>query len=181
MHGISKPKGDTMPKQLRFSSKEAAMAEEVLADSKPDVLGAAIVRIVHVCGVSMEVAAKAVGVSRFTASRYLKGFAKFVKNGVPEVTGHGGRRNELLSLEEEKTFLAEWHKRAEDGELVTIAPIVAALEAKIGRNVSDVAVYNMLKRNKWRKLMPDTKHPKQDIEKQEEFKKNSPKSWRPRD
>jgi transposase len=134
-----------MPKQVKFSPQEATIAEEVLSASSSDVLGAAIVRIVHVCGVTVEVAAAAVGVSRFTAGRYLKRFAKFVKSGVPEITNHGGRRNELLPVEEEKKFLAEWHKRAENGEIVTIAPIVAALEPKIGRKVSDVAVYNMLK------------------------------------
>lgn len=168
-----------MSNHVKFTTEEAALAESVLADSKPDVLAAAIVRIVYACDVTIETAASVVGVSRSTALRYLKRFAEHFEKGAPAESNHGGRRHELLSAEEEKTFLAGWHARAENGELVTIAPLVSALEAKVGRKVSDVAVYNMLKRNRWRKLVPDTKHPQQDPEKQEEFKKNFPKSWRP--
>ncbi|MFA4943706.1 MAG: winged helix-turn-helix domain-containing protein [Lentisphaeria bacterium] len=167
-----------MANHAKFTSAEAELAERILAGSKPDMLGAAILRIVHICGTTIEAAAEAVGVSRATAIRYLAKFAARFKSGAAAESKHGGRRNELLSRAEEKVFLAEWHARAENGELVTIAPLTAALEARIGRPVSDVSIYNMLKRNHWRKLMPDTRHPQQDLEKQEEFKKNCRKSWR---
>jgi hypothetical protein len=39
--------------------------------------------------------------------------------------------------------------------------------------------YRLLARHGWRKVQPDTKHPKSDPAAQDEFKKNSPKLWLP--
>ena len=39
--------------------------------------------------------------------------------------------------------------------------------------------YRLLARHGWRKVQPDTKHPKGDPVKQDEFKKNCPKQWLP--
>jgi hypothetical protein len=40
-------------------------------------------------------------------------------------------------------------------------------------------VYRLLARHGWRKVAPDTRHPKSDPIAQEEWKKNSPKRWQP--
>jgi hypothetical protein len=44
--------------------------------------------------------------------------------------------------------------------------------------VASSTVYRILARHGWRKVAPDTCHPKHDAEAQAEFKKNSPKRWR---
>ena len=40
-------------------------------------------------------------------------------------------------------------------------------------------VYRLLARHGWRKVAPDTRHPKSDPLVQEEWKKNFPKHWQP--
>jgi transposase len=55
----------------------------------------------------------------------------------------------------------------------------AALAQELGRPVAASVVYRMLARHGWRKVAPDTRHPKSDPLAQEEWKKNSPKRWQP--
>jgi hypothetical protein len=45
--------------------------------------------------------------------------------------------------------------------------------------VAASVVYRMLARHGWRKVAPDTRHPKSDPIAQEDWKKNFPKRWRP--
>jgi hypothetical protein len=40
-------------------------------------------------------------------------------------------------------------------------------------------VYRLLARHGWRKVAPDTRHPKSDPAEQERWKKNFPACWRP--
>ena len=56
---------------------------------------------------------------------------------------------------------------------------VTALVEKLGRDIPMAATYRLLARHGWRKVQPDTKHPKGDPAAQEEFKKNSRKRWLP--
>ena len=63
--------------------------------------------------------------------------------------------------------------------MLVVSPLRAALAQKLGRAVTHSVVYRMLARHGWRKVAPDTRHPKSDPAAQEEWKKNSPKLWRP--
>ncbi len=168
-----------MSNYSKFTESKTAFAIQKLQGASIGILSSALVCIVSQMKVSIEVAGEILGISRSTALRYLKYFEEMVQNGEEQESRHGGRRRELLSPEEEVQFLENFKESALKGELVTIAPIVNALEQKLEREISDVNIYNMLKRHKWRKIMPDTHHPKNDPEKQEEFKKNCQKSWLP--
>lgn len=168
-----------MSNQSKFTESETAFAVQKLAEASMGILSSALVRVVSQMNVSIEVAGKVLGISRSTALRYLKYFEAMAQRGEEQESRHGGRRSELLSPEEEVRFLETFRASAQKGELVTVAPLVSALEQKLGREISDVNIYNMLKRNKWRKLMPDTRHPKNDPAAAEAFKKNYQKSWLP--
>jgi transposase len=91
----------------------------------------------------------------------------------------GGRRNTLMSEEEESAFLQPWVEQAQTGGLLVLSPIRAALAQRIGRNVAVSVVTRLLGRNGWRKVAPDTRHPKSDPQIQEDWGKNSRKTWRP--
>lgn len=91
----------------------------------------------------------------------------------------GGRRHFTMSLDEEREFLAEWEAEAKSGGVLSVPPIHAALRQRLGRDIAPSHTYRMLARHGWRKVQPDTKHPKSDQVAQEEFKKNSPKLWLP--
>jgi hypothetical protein len=91
----------------------------------------------------------------------------------------GGRRHCSMTVKEEKEFLNKWENIATDGGVLTVPPIHAALVERLGHDVPMSTTYRLLSRHGWRKIQPDTKHPKSDPALQDEFKKNSPKQWLP--
>jgi transposase len=84
-----------------------------------------------------------------------------------------------MSFEEELDFLLPWAERAQAGGVLVLSPIRAALAQRLGRKVSASVVYRFLARHGWRKVAPDTRHPKNDPQIQEAWKKNYRKTWRP--
>ena len=85
-----------------------------------------------------------------------------------------------MKLEDEESFLAGWKPKAEQGELVVVTALHGALEQKVGHRLKPSVVYRLLERHHWRKVAPDTRHPKAQPAVQEEWKKKRyRKSWRP--
>jgi len=91
----------------------------------------------------------------------------------------GGRRRYCMTIKEEQEFLLNWEARAIEGGVLSVPPIHAALVEKLGRSIPISTTYRLLARHGWRKVQPDTKHPKSAPAVQEEFKKNYPRWWRP--
>lgn len=65
-----------------------------------------------------------------------------------------------MSLEEEKEFLNNFKVKAEKGNIVATNEMKIAYEKKVGHRIGGGQIYRVLKRNKWRTLMPRSKHPK---------------------
>ena len=84
-----------------------------------------------------------------------------------------------MSIEEERAFLAPWVEQAKSGSVLVISVIRAALAQRLGRPVAASVAYRLLARHGWRKVAPDTRHPKSDPQIQEDWEKNSPKRWGP--
>jgi transposase len=84
-----------------------------------------------------------------------------------------------MSLEEERAFLAPWEQASLDGSVLVVSPLRAALSQELGRPVAASVVYRMLERHGWRKVAPDTRHPKSNAAVQEDWKENCPKCWQP--
>ena len=130
-------------------------------------------------GATLEETATALGVGRATVARLQVAFRKR-KTALPAASPNwGGRRQALLTQEEEATFLKPWLEKATAGNLVVVSPIRAALAQQLGQPVKPSVVYRLLARHGWRKVAPDTRHPKSKPEVQEAWKKNSPKCWKP--
>lgn len=93
----------------------------------------------------------------------------------------GGRREERcnLSLDEEKSLLKQLEADASKGLILTYKQIKKKVEGKVGREVSDDYIWDLFNRHGWKKKAPRQSHPKANIEKQEEYKKNSRKTWQP--
>ena len=83
----------------------------------------------------------------------------------------GGRRRYSLTLEEEREFLVTFEANAGSGGVLSVPPIHVALIERLGHDTSPSTTYRMLARHGWRKVQPDTKHPKSDPAAQEAFKK----------
>ena len=81
--------------------------------------------------------------------------------------------------------LVNWHAnigpafilKSVQGGLLVVSPLRAALAQELGQPVAASVVYRMLARHGWRKVAPDTRHPKSDPLVQEEWKETSPKHW----
>ena len=130
-------------------------------------------------GATLEQTASVLGVGRATVARLQSAFRKKGTAGPTPGRKWGGRRQSLLTPEEESAFLKPWLEEAATGNLVVVSPIRAALAQRLGKPVKPSVVYRLLARHGWRKVAPDTRHPKSKPEVQEEWKKNSLKCWKP--
>lgn len=91
-----------------------------------------------------------------------------------DTPGKGGRRNEHLTLEQERAFLVPFFDRADHGLIATVQEIHTALETHLDTSVHESTVYRLLHRHGWRKLAARSRHPKADTAEQDAFKKTSP-------
>lgn len=121
-------------------------------------------------------AARVLGISERTLFRHQ---ADIRNQDAPPKASWGGRRNAFLSLEEEEAFLTTWVAQAEHGGVLTVPPIHCALMDRLGKSIPISTTYRMLARHGWRKIEPDTRHPKSDPEAQADFKKNFLRRWQP--
>jgi len=128
---------------------------------------------------TLEDTAAALGVGRATVVRLQARLRRRLTERSEARPKWGGRRRSSMSVEEERDFLAPWAKQSDEGGVLVVSPLRAALVQKLGRPVAASVVYRMLARHGWRKVAPDTRHPKSDPLVQEEWKKNFPKRWQP--
>lgn len=85
---------------------------------------------------------------------------KYFKGGISAIAQNhygGNRRN--ISYEEEKELLKSFEDRAESGQIIETMAIKQAYESKVGHSIGAGQIYRVLKRHKWRKIMPRSKHP----------------------
>jgi transposase len=127
---------------------------------------------------TLEQTAALLGVGRASVPR-LQARLRQTSTWAPARPRWGGRRRALLTVEEEEEFLAPWLQPAKEGGVLVVSPLRAALAQQLGRPVKASVIYRLLSRHGWRKVAPDTRHPKSDPQAQEEWKKNSRKSWQP--
>ncbi|MDR0572159.1 MAG: winged helix-turn-helix domain-containing protein [Rickettsiales bacterium] len=111
-------------------------------------------------------------ISRRTVFRYRDELDSLMHGEEDPRDKWGGRRNSILTEKEEKNFLTKWETKALRGELTDAKVIRNDLSEVVGHSVALSTVYNLLGRNSWRKLKPDTCHPKSDPAVREELKKN---------
>jgi hypothetical protein len=78
-----------------------------------------------------------------------------------------------MTFEEEQILLAPFFEKAKEGGVLIVAPIKTAYKEKTGRTLAESTIYRMLARHNWRKLAPDTRHPKGNSALQGEYKNNS--------
>ena len=124
-------------------------------------------------GFSIDQVAAALGISKGWACQLRMRFIQ--AGGLPAETKpkRGGRRRENMSKEEETAFLAPFFDKAARGGILIVSEIKRALDEQMGRKTALASTYNLLHRHNWRKLAPDKRHPKTDVEAQLEWKKNS--------
>jgi transposase len=170
----------SMARPRRIDKKLVAQARALIRKTTDleELRCAQAVLLPALLGATMEQTAALLGVGRATVARLRDRLRQQCAEPVAARPRWGGRRRAWLSAEEEKHFLAPWSEAAKAGGLLVVSPIRAALAQKLGQPVAASVVYRMLARHGWRKVAPDTRHPKSDPKIQEEWKKNCPKHWR---
>jgi len=167
-----------MSRQASIGKQEIERAKQMRDQSKSitQYRKALSVILMGTLGLTADLASEILGVSRRTIFRNrdnIRDQDDTVKKS------WGGRRHCAMTIEEEKDFLKKWEDIATGGGVLTVPPIHAALVGRLGYDVPMSTTYRLLERYGWRKIQPDTKHPKSDPVLQDEFKKNSPKQWLP--
>jgi len=101
--------------------------------------------------------------------------SRWAKEGeaIFELKGKGGRRSCNLTEQEEVEVLEPFFGQATAGNVLKVADIQAAYEARVGRAVPNSTIYRLLKRHGWRKVTPRLRHPKADMTARGAFKKTS--------
>ena len=166
-----------MARQAYIGSEEIQRAKQ-LRDQATTVAEyrTALSVILGAIGLDADQTADVLGTSRRTVFRDRSSIRK--QDDAPK-RQWGGRRHFSMSILEEQEFLAQWEAKATTGGVLTVPPIHAALVDRLGHDCPMSTTYRLLARHGWRKVQPDTKHPKSDPAAQDEFKKNSPKRWLP--
>lgn len=170
-----------MARPRRIDSDLVGKAKEIAAVAKDlhTLRGAQAVLLPAMLNATLEQTAALLGVSRATVPRLQNALRRRCAQPGVAVPTRGGRRHELMTLEEEREFLTPWAQLARTGNMLVVSPLRAALSQKLGRIVKASVVYRLLERHGWRKVAPDTRHPKSDAQAQEDWKKNCPKTWLP--
>lgn len=149
------------------------------SSGQPEFTRWQILYLIQVAGVSTaELISPLVNLSRHSIYKIVEGYNKSGIQGV-KYSARGGRKRFLLSAEQEAELLSHIEQKAASGLIKTAYDIKGMVEAKVGREVSDDYLWDLLKRNGWKKKMPRPHHPKRSLKEQQEFKKNSPSIWLP--
>jgi len=168
-----------MARKATFTDDEITKARQMRdeASTARDLRKALSVLLVAEAGLDANEASNVLGTSGRTVFRNR---ASIRHQDQEKRTTWGGRRRYGMALDEEREFLHGWETKAAEGGILSVPPIHAALVQRLGHSVPISTTYRLLARHGWRKVHPDTKHPKNQPGVQEEFKKNSPGWWRPR-
>ena len=167
-----------MAKQISITKQELHRAKDVRdkATTVAEYRKALAVVLGSMLSISADKIAEILGTSRRTIFRSRDN----IRNQEDTAKkSWGGRRRSKMTFEEEREFLAQWEDKAAAGGILTVPPIHAALIKKLGHEIPLSTTYRLLARHGWRKVQPDTKHPKSDQGVQKDYKKNFLKQWRP--
>lgn len=167
----------TRPRRLNAQVTKYAKTLAVQARSADELRHAQCVLLPALLGATLEQTAAVLGVGRATVGRYQAKVRSRLAQPSQPIAQRGGRRRELMSLQEEREFLRPWVELSAQGTLLVVGPLRAALAQKLGRPVTHSVIYRLLARHGWRKVAPDTRHPKSEPAAQERWKKNFPACW----
>ena len=161
-----------MARPRRIDKALVAKARQVVAHTTEleQLRAAQAVLLPALVSATLEQTAAILGVGRATVPRLQQRLRQSVRSRATRPRW-GGRRKALMSAEQEAEFLTPWAEQAREAGLLVLSPIRAALAQRLGRSVAASVVWRLLARHGWRKVAPDTRHPKSDPAAQEAWKK----------
>lgn len=159
-----------------LSSVDAARKQLVEAKTLEELRSAQAVIFPLDLGLSMEQTGAAIGVSTSWACRLRRRCIKQMEQpdaaGVTPAKAGSGQGRAYLKHQEEQDFLLPFVEEASQAGILIVSKIRKALDKKLKRKTAIGTTYNLLHRHGWRKLSPDTRHPKSHPQTLEDWKKN---------
>jgi transposase len=126
-------------------------------------------------GLTLEQTAQAIGRSVGATCRIRTSFCAVASGKRAPAQPKTALRNRAkVTLEQEAAVLDKVLHDAHLGGVVIIPRLKPLIEKELGKTMALSGVYRMLHRHNWRKLAPDTQHPKGDPQARDAWKKNSP-------
>lgn len=126
-------------------------------------------------GLTLAQTAKAIGRSVGATCRMRVNFCAVRAGKRPPAQAKTNLRNRAAdTLEREAQALDKVLSDANEGGVVIIPRLKPLIEKELGHTIALSGLYRMLHRHNWRKLAPDTQHPKGDPEARAVWKKNCP-------
>ena len=123
-------------------------------------------------GLSLEATARAIGRSVSLTCKLRNRRRRELAQEIPTKQPKSALRNRAIStLAREAALIDEVLIQAAQGGVVVIPNLKPAFERALGRAIALSTLYRMLARHGWRKLAPDTAHPRSDPAAREQFKK----------
>ena len=147
-----------MASRYKFSEEEIKAIERARRDNKDKRAEARLKALeLRAKGAKASEVAEATGFHTGSVTRLV---AKYRAHGLEAISGnHYGGNHRNMSVEEEAAILAPFKERAEKGEMVAISEIAKAYQSAVDHPVSNGQIYFVLRRHKWRKVMPRSRHP----------------------
>ena len=162
-----------MPKRREFTDEQILEIIEAEKNSskKYETKRIMILRLLAVDKLKTQDVAKNVGYHKATINNIV---ARYFKEGLKSMIGENrkGGNKRYLSENDTSQLLKSFEEQAKNGHMLVITDIKKTYEKKIGKEVPKSTIYRMVARQKWRKIMPRSKHPKSKPEEQEAYKKN---------
>jgi transposase len=130
-----------------------------------------VLKIKAIDGKRSDETGKLLGLNASSVNRIVN---RYKKDGMEVIVGkrHNGG-NRYMRNEEETAFLERFREQGEAGKVIEVTDIHLGYQKEIGRPVTRNAIYYLLERHGWRKIMPRGRHPKKaNAEAIEAYKKN---------
>jgi len=148
-----------MPKTYTISNEDIQAVEELRKKTKDKQVDKRLHAVkLRGEGKKNDVIAKQLETSTDMVSRWISAYAKGGIQALLPKKRPG--RPTTISFDEEAKMLAEFEAKAEAGQIVEVSDIKAAYVEKVGHPISSGQIYYVLKRHKWRKIKPRSRHPK---------------------
>lgn len=161
--------------------KDVAWAREQIAKARSadELRHAQAILLPLALGLSLEQTALAIGRSVSLTCKLRNRKRRERAQEIPVRKRKQELRNRAgATLADEAALLDQVLGETGSGGVVVIPRLKPAFEKALGRPIALSTLYRVLARHGWRKLAPDTTHPKGDASRREVFKKNSPAMWR---
>lgn len=154
---------------------EQARAQVNAARSAAQLRAAQAVLLPLELGLTLEQTAVAIGRSVGATCRMRITFCAVASGQRQAAQAKTSLRNRAkATLAQEAAALDAVLHDAQLGGVVIIPRLKPQIEAALGKTMALSGIYRMLHRHHWRKLAPDTQHPKGDPAAREVWKKNCP-------